>query len=117
MATSSPIAYLDCFSGISGDMLLGALLHSGVEEGVLLAGLGQIEGVDFQLSVSDDIRSGIGCKQVSVHSPSRQQLRHLSDILHLLKKSHLPSDISEKAGHIFTLLARAEAKVHNMDIE
>ncbi|MEN8200104.1 MAG: nickel pincer cofactor biosynthesis protein LarC, partial [Thermodesulfobacteriota bacterium] len=54
---------------------------------------------------------------VSVHSPSRQQLRHLSDILHLLEKSHLPSDISEKAGHIFTLLARAEAKVHNMDIE
>ncbi len=117
MATPSSIAYLDCFSGISGDMLLGALIHAGLDQETLLEGLGQLKGVDFQLTVTDELRAGISCKQVTVSSPSEQQFRHLGDIIDLLSESYLPPAITDKAGQIFTNLAEAEAKVHNMPLD
>ncbi len=117
MTASANCAYLDCFSGISGDMLLGALLHSGLKEELLLAELSKIKGIDFQLTVEDQLRSGISCKQVHIHSSARQQFHHLSTILELLGKSTLSDAIIKKAGKIFTRLARAEAKVHNVAIE
>ncbi len=118
MATApSTIIYLDCFSGISGDMLLGALLHAGLEEELLLNELGKIKGVDFQLTAEDQLRSGISCKQVTVHSPSKQQFRHLGNILNLLQESTLPQTIIEKGSRIFTRLAEAEAKVHNTTLD
>ena len=116
MASLSSIAYLDCFSGISGDMLLGALLDAGLDQETLLAGLSRLNGVDFQLTVSNELDAGIGCKKVTVTSPSGQQLRHLADILDLLKDSKLQPSITDKAGQIFTRLAEAEAKVHNLPL-
>lgn len=113
----SPIIYLDCFSGISGDMLLGALLHAGLEEDLLLYELGRLKGIDFQLTVEKQLRSGISCKQVTVHSPSGQQFRHLGNILDLLHDSKLPAAIIEKSSKAFTRLAEAEAKVHNIALE
>jgi hypothetical protein len=112
--TGSPstTAYLDCFSGISGDMLLAALLHAGLEKELLFDELSKIKGLDFQLNVEDQLRSGIGCKQVSIHSPSQQQLRHLENILDLLEESNLDPHIITKASQLFTRLAKAEAKVH-----
>jgi pyridinium-3,5-bisthiocarboxylic acid mononucleotide nickel chelatase len=117
MVSPSSIAYLDCFSGISGDMLLGALIHAGLDQEVLVEGLGQLKGVDFQLTVTDELRSGISCRQVKVHSPSGQQFRHLGDIIDLLGDSDLPPVITDKAGQIFTNLAEAEAKVHNLPLD
>ena len=111
------IAYLDCFSGVSGDMFLGALLHAGLDRKLLLEELDQLEGVDFQLNVNDELRCGIGCKKVVVSSPSKQQFRHLGDILTLLDRSRLAPEIIHRAGKIFTRLAEAEAKVHNMSVE
>ena len=117
MASPSSIAYLDCFSGISGDMLLGALIHAGLKRETLLEGLGQLNGVDFQLTVTDEIRAGISCRQVTVGSPSGQQFRHLGDIIDLLGESDLPPAITDRAGQIFTNLAEAEAKVHNIPLD
>jgi uncharacterized protein (TIGR00299 family) protein len=117
MTSPSSIAYLDCFSGISGDMLLGALIHAGLKQETLLEGLCQLKGVDFQLTVTDELRAGIGCSQVTVSSPSGQQFRHLGDIIDLLGESDLPPAITDKAGLIFTHLAEAEAKVHNIPLD
>ena len=117
MASHSSIAYLDCFSGISGDMFLGALIHAGVDQEIFQEGLGLLQGVDFQLTVTDELRSGISCTQVTVNSPSGQQFRHLGNIIDLLGESDLPPAITDKAGQIFTHLAEAEAKVHNMPLE
>ena len=117
MNTPTTIAYLDCFSGISGDMFLAALLHAGLPESHLLKELGTIEGINFSLTVTDEIRCGIGCKQLTVHSPSQQQLRRIGDIRALLENSSLSSDIREKAVAVFTRLAEAEAKVHNTSVE
>jgi len=108
----STTAYLDCFSGISGDMLLAALLHAGLEKELLQDELTKIKGIDFELNVEDQLRSGIGCKKVSIHSPSKQQLRRLKNILDLLEESTLDPQIITKASQLFTRLAEAEAKVH-----
>ena len=113
----STTAYLDCFSGVSGDMLLAALLHAGLEKELLQDELTKIKGIDFQFNVEDQLRSGIGCKQVSVHSPSKQHLRHLGDILDLLEESDLDPPIITKASQLFTRLAEAEAKVHQTTID
>lgn len=114
MTACSSIAYLDCFSGISGDMLLGALLHAGLEQDFLVSELRKLEGVDFQLSIRKTVQAGIGCRQIQVHSPSHQTFRHLPNILDLLKKSSLPETITAKAKQIFIHLANAEAKVHDI---
>ncbi len=97
-------------------MLLGAFLHASLPEDLLVAELTKIPNLDFDLKVTNDIRSGIGCKQLSVHSSSNQQFRHLENILELLQKSTLSTSIQKKAGCIFTRLAEAEANVHNVDI-
>ncbi|AGF77399.1 TIGR00299 family protein [Desulfocapsa sulfexigens DSM 10523] len=111
------LAYLDCFSGISGDMLLGALLHAGLKEKALLEKLAGIRGIDFKLSIENQLRSGISCKQVTIHSPSAQQFRHLKNILDLLENSNLSEMLVQKASAIFTRLAEAEAKVHNVAVD
>ncbi|MBU0945673.1 MAG: nickel pincer cofactor biosynthesis protein LarC [Proteobacteria bacterium] len=111
------IAYLDCFSGISGDMFLGALLHAGLDLELLEKELARLEGVDFLLTVSNELRCGIGCKQVTITSPSDQQFRHLDDILTLLDRSRLAPEIIHRARQVFTLLAEAEAKIHNVALQ
>ncbi len=97
-------------------MLLGTFLHAGLPEDLLISELAKIPNLDFTLSVTDDIRSGIGCKQVSVHSRSGQQFRHLENILEILQKSTLSASIQKRAAAMFTHLAKAEARVHNVDI-
>jgi len=97
-------------------MLLGAFLHAGLPEDLLIAELSKIPDLDFDITVASDVRSGIGCKQVTVHSGSNQQFRHLENILETLQKSSLKSSILERAGRIFTRLAEAEASVHKVDI-
>lgn len=111
------IAYLDCFSGISGDMFLGALLHAGLDRELLLKELARLDGVDFRLTVSDELRGGIGCRQISVSSPSNQQFRHLGNILTLLDRSRLAPEIIHRAKQVFTRLAEAEARVHQVALE
>lgn len=117
MTAPSTIAYLDCFSGISGDMLLGALLHAGLDEDLLLQELGKIQEIDFKFSVEEQLRSGISCKQVTIHSPSKQHFRHLGNILDLLEKSSLSPAVIQKTSTLFTRLADAEAKVHNVTLD
>ncbi len=117
METRSSLAYLDCFSGISGDMFLAALLHAGLDKELLIQELHSLQGLDFELTVQKQLRSGIGCRQLTVHSPSRQQFRHLADILELLKGSNLSPTITERACAIFSRLAEAEAKVHQVALD
>jgi len=98
-------------------MLLGAFLHAGLPQDLLTSQLKRIPNLDFEIQISQDQRSGIGCYQIQVCSKSEQQFRHLDDILGLLNDSSLKDSIKNRATGIFTRLATAEAKVHNVDIE
>ena len=110
------IAYFDCFSGVSGDMTLGALLACG--DGDLesefrrhLTGL-HVPG--YELRVQRVVRQGITATDVDVALLKQDQGhgRHLSDIAELLEKSALSKKVRRNALAVFTRLADAEAKIH-----
>ena len=137
------IAYFDCFSGISGDMMLGALVDAGVPPEMLRAGLSTLKlDAEFSLRFEKATKHSItGTKAIvevhpahTSHADSHHEhghahrhdhdhghhhdhgpTRHLSDIFKLLDDSDLDPEIRGTAKRIFDRLAEAEAKVHNMN--
>lgn len=117
MTASPSIAYADCFSGVSGDMFLGALLHCGVPQQFLEENIARLDIGNIDITVSAVTACGIGSCKVDIKGEADQQLRHLSSIATILKKSDLAPDIIAISLEVFTELARAEAKVHATDID
>jgi uncharacterized protein (TIGR00299 family) protein len=109
------VAYLDCFSGISGDMLLGALLDAGVDAGELageLRGLG-VEG--WSLRAERVARGAIAATLARVElAEQRQPHRGLQDVLAIIERSTLPAGDRAKASSVFRRLAEAEGRVHGV---
>lgn len=112
------IGYLDCFSGISGDMLLGAMLHAGLDADALRAELAKL-GVDGWTLRSESVtRSGIAATKAHVElTESPQPHRRLTDILKIIDGSSLHTDDRQRASAVFQRLAEAEARVHNIGVE
>ncbi|WP_378956327.1 nickel pincer cofactor biosynthesis protein LarC [Pelosinus sp. sgz500959] len=111
--------YLDCFAGISGNMLLGALLDAGLPEDVLRQQLAALHIHGYELTISKVIKNGIHAVYVDVkltHDHDHHH-RHLSDILHIIDHSSLKDKVKENSKKIFMLLAQAEAKVHGTTME
>lgn len=106
------IAYLDCFSGISGDMLLGAFLAAGTPEQSLRDALDLLDIGGFTLSVSRTGESGLQATKVRVGMQEENQPRHLADIEQLLLAASLPEAVQRTSLAIFRRLAEAEAAVH-----
>jgi len=106
-------AYVDCFSGISGDMTLGALMDAGVSIDTLCAGLAKLNLPGYELKAEKVNRSGISATKAHVIIDRKnQKSRHLSDILDIIEGSSLSPTVKEKSGRIFKRMAAAEAKVH-----
>ncbi|UCD32270.1 MAG: LarC family nickel insertion protein, partial [Desulfobacterales bacterium] len=106
------LAYFDCFSGISGDMTLGAFIDLGVPVGFLADSLAEIPLTGFDLAVSDLSRNGITAKSVQVHTQDDRTSRDYSTIVSLIEKSPLPRKVKEKSIDIFDRIAEAEAAIH-----
>jgi pyridinium-3,5-bisthiocarboxylic acid mononucleotide nickel chelatase len=107
------IAYFDCFSGISGDMTLGAIVDAGITVDTLRTELSKLNLSGYELNAEKVIRSGISATKVHVMiDRAHQNTRHLTDILAIIDRSSLSTSIKEKSGRIFMRLADAEAKVH-----
>ncbi len=111
------IIYFDCFAGISGDMILGALVDLGIEREFLEGQLSKIGISGYELEFSKVDRSGISASKVSVRTGHEHHHRHLSDILKIIDGAQLDGGIKARASEIFTLLAEAEAKVHDVPVE
>ncbi|HTP04435.1 MAG TPA: nickel pincer cofactor biosynthesis protein LarC [Nitrospirota bacterium] len=106
-------AYVDCFSGISGDMTLGALMDAGVSIDTLCAGLAKLSLPGYELKAEKVNRSGISATKAHVIIDRKnQKSRHLSDILDIIEGSSLSPTVKEKSGRIFKRMAAAEARVH-----
>lgn len=112
------VLYLDCHSGISGDMFLGAMLDAGLSFEKLkdsLAGL-HLEGYELTLELFSD--KGIrGAKFDVKLAEQEQEVRHLSDIVKLLQAAHLSDTVRDTAIAIFQTLGKAEAHVHGVSLE
>jgi uncharacterized protein (TIGR00299 family) protein len=113
------ILYYDCFAGISGDMNLGALVDVGVDPDFLKQELGKLHIEGFRLEVKPDSRKGISGTRVTVRidHPENEKHRHLHHIEAIINGSALPDRIKEKSLAIFSRVAGAEAKVHNIPVE
>jgi len=111
------IAYFDCFSGISGDMVLGALVDAGVELREIEAGLRGLGLENWSIAASKVQRGAISATQVRVEAREERHHRGLAVILKRIEQAHLAPRAAARAKKIFERLAAAEAKVHNMEVE
>jgi len=111
------IAYFDCFSGISGDMTLGALVDAGVELSALEAELRRLNLPNWKISAEKVKRGAIFATQVKVEAAETHHHRGLTEILRLIGQANLAPRIAERATRIFRRLGEAEAKVHHVDVE
>ena len=109
------IAYFDCFSGISGDMVLGALIDLGAPFGVLLDELKKLPVEGYAIRTVPERRGAIGGTRVKIHIEP-QPHRTFADIRNLIRSSGLNSTVQEKSLAVFERLAEAEARVHHVEI-
>jgi len=111
------IAYLDCFSGISGDMLLAAFLDAGMPEEHLRQQLASLPLAGYDLTVSKIREQGIGARRLEIDCASAQPLRHLHDLTAIIADSTLAATLKDRAVAVLAALAEAEAAVHDVDVE
>lgn len=121
--------YLDCFSGISGNMMLGAFLDGGVPEKHLRDELGKLRMEnEFALKIDKVFKNGIQATYVTVELTAREHAchhlegeahhhRHLSDVTALVEHSTLVEAVKKKSLAIFGHIAEAEAKIHGKAID
>lgn len=111
------IAYLDCAAGISGDMLLGALIDVGWPEQSLRELISKLKLGDVQLKVERVSKRGISATQVSIISPHHQPHRGLSDLSAIIMQAEIPDAIQQVAISALKLLAEAESHVHGVPVD
>lgn len=113
------IGYFDCFSGVSGDMILGSLLHAGVDAGQWQAELAKLNVPGYELKIGTAVKEGISAVDVDVVLLDQDQGhgRHLDDIEKIITSSGLSENIQRRALSAFSLLAEAEARIHAMTPE
>ncbi|MDR2887209.1 MAG: nickel pincer cofactor biosynthesis protein LarC [Bacteroidales bacterium] len=108
----------DCFSGISGDMNLGAMIDLGIEKEFLAGELNKLNLRGWEIEVQRDQRHGIYGTKVTVRQTVHEHVhRHLSDIEKIISGSGLGSRVKELSMKIFTKIAEAEARVHGTSVE
>jgi uncharacterized protein (TIGR00299 family) protein len=110
------LAFLDPYSGVSGDMLLGALVDSGLGVDALQQALTSLGVEGLRVTSNVVLRSGIGATKVEVEHPPQHEHRHLGHIVSLIEDSDLAGEVKERAVAVFLRLAEAEAAIHRIDV-
>jgi len=111
------IVYFDCFSGISGDMVLGALLSAGCEFDQLEAYLRRLPLTGWKITRENVKRNGLAATRLVVEYGESKHHRSLGHILKLIEQASLPARVAERASAIFRRLGEAEARVHDIPVE
>jgi pyridinium-3,5-bisthiocarboxylic acid mononucleotide nickel chelatase len=111
------LAYFDCFSGISGDMTLGALVDAGCDVEYLRSQLQGLQLSGWRLSAEKVWKNGMAATHVTVKTEDRAKHRSLSAILDLVGASRLEPPVRDRAASIFQKLGEAEASVHDVPLE
>lgn len=112
------VLYYDCFSGISGDMNLGAMIDLGIDLSFLRSELGKLNLRGWELYAEKAQRHGITGTLVTVKQTVHEHAhRHLSDIEKIIHGSSLAMEVKQLSMKIFMKIATAEAAVHGISIE
>lgn len=110
------LAHFDCFSGISGDMVLGAVIDAGVPADAIRSALTSL-GLPITLEVETVKRCGFRATKATVHATDEEDYRFLPDVQKIIAASTLTDRQRDLATRIFTKLAHAEAAAHGMPLE
>ena len=115
-------AYFDCYSGISGDMILGALVDLGVDIKDIRKALKGIDLKGYKLQAKKIQRNGLACTQITVAIEKRKHQhshphRSFTNIKKLIERSGLSLKVKKNSIEIFKRIAKVEAKIHNTTIE
>ena len=111
------LAYFDCFSGISGDMTLGALLDAGLPLEHLRGELRSLDVPGWELNAEKTWKNGMAATHAKVRTQDTQTHRSLTTILQIIEKSKLPAAVKRQSSAIFQKLGEAEATVHDVPLE
>jgi uncharacterized protein (TIGR00299 family) protein len=111
------LAYFDCFSGISGDMTLGALVDASCDLELLRSGLHGLQVPGWTIAAEKVWKNGMSATFVRVTTEDQTKHRSLSTILEILDKSTLSETARKNAAAIFRKLGEAEASVHDVPLE
>jgi hypothetical protein len=123
------VLYYDCFSGISGDMHLGAMIDLGVDPKFLIDQLGRLDLSGYELKITRDQRKGITGTKVDVvldknphghdhgHHHDHHHHRNLKNISQIIDDSDLSKAVKDRSIRMFRKLAEAEGKIHNKPIQ
>lgn len=109
--------YFDCFAGASGDMILGALVGAGLDPRALTEQLSLLGVSGYEISFEKVDRSGISATRARVSTAHEHAHRHLGDILKIIYGSNLSDSVKDRAARVFSRLAEAEARVHDVPVE
>jgi uncharacterized protein (TIGR00299 family) protein len=121
MSNQTPAAerllYFDCFSGLSGDMALGAFLDLGLDPEALWAALGQLGLADYTCGSQKVLKNHLVGTKVDFQVSGLQPHRTYPEIAALIERAELPDEVKYLSGRIFRLLAEAESQVHQQPLE
>jgi len=109
--------YFDCFSGASGDMILGALLDLGISVATLKSELAKLKVGNFTLAAEKTVKRNISATQLEVRTGHEHVCRNILDIEKIIQESELSPGVKAQATRIFSRLGEAEAKVHGTSLE
>src|SRR3990172_11441035 len=98
--------YFDCFAGISGDMILGALLDSGLDQASWKKELAKLPLVGYEIEVRQTEKQHISATKVSINVKESQSQRRLADIFSLIERSPLDPDVKQSEEHTSELQSR-----------
>ncbi|MGA3168558.1 MAG: nickel pincer cofactor biosynthesis protein LarC [Terriglobia bacterium] len=107
-------AYLDCSSGISGDMFLAVLIDAGVPVDRLFTELKKLPLGFYEFKRTRAVRGGLVGTRVEIRAPGEQPHRTLPDIQNLLEMASLPAQAASQALKVFSRLAEVEGRLHNL---
>lgn len=120
------ILYFDCFSGISGDMTVGALIDLGVDGNEVIRQISLLDLHGYRIEITNGIKNGISGTDFNVILESdhhhhhehhhHHHSRNLSDIMKLINDSALDEKVKDLSGKMFRIIAEAEAKIHGKNI-
>ncbi|MDQ3636178.1 MAG: nickel pincer cofactor biosynthesis protein LarC [Acidobacteriota bacterium] len=109
--------YFDCFAGASGNMILGGLVSLGVESKQLINEIAKVNISDFDIEFTEVNRSGINSVHAKTIFDEEKTHKHFSDIKGIIENSDLSDSVKARSVKIFKNLAKAEAKVHGIELE
>jgi pyridinium-3,5-bisthiocarboxylic acid mononucleotide nickel chelatase len=110
------VAYFDCFSGASGDMILGSLIDAGLNRKHLQAELNKLH-IPVRLRIKEVLKRGIAATQVVVEGKDEKSHRNLKEMLKIIDGSDLDSEIKERSKAVLQRIASVEGKIHRKPME